>query len=70
MPGSRRQICQLPAQRQSSAHASVPQLRAAIQEYVKVHNEEPAPFVWTKTADEILDKVGEFGLHASRAGRR
>jgi hypothetical protein len=44
----------LPAARAASvvgSHTSVPQLRAAIQEYVKVHNEEPAPFVWTKTAD-------------------
>ncbi len=27
----------------------------------QLHNEETAPFVWTKTASEILDKVREFG---------
>ena len=43
------------------SHTSIPQLRRAILEYVEVHNEEGKPFVWTKTADEILDKVAEFG---------
>jgi hypothetical protein len=28
---------------------------------VEVHNEEGKPFLWTKTADEILDKVRELG---------
>jgi transposase len=48
------------------SHTSIPQLRAAIHEYVEVHNEEAAPFVWTKTADEILDKVREFGQRTLR----
>ena len=39
------------------SHTSIPQLRAAIVEY----NEEAKPFTWTKSADEILDKVREFG---------
>jgi transposase len=43
------------------SHTSVPQLRAAILEYVEAHNERGRPFTWTKTADEILDKVMEFG---------
>lgn len=43
------------------SHTSIPQLRSAILEYVEVHNEEGKPFTWTKTADEILDKVMEFG---------
>ena len=43
------------------SHTSIPQLRAAIVEYIEVHNEEAKPFTWTKTADEILDKVREFG---------
>lgn len=43
------------------SHTSIPQLRAAIMEYIDVHNEEAEPFTWTKTADEILDKVREFG---------
>lgn len=43
------------------SHTSIPALRKAILDYVEVHNEEGKPFVWTKTADEILDKVLEFG---------
>lgn len=43
------------------SHTSIPQLRAAILEYVEAHNEKGKPFTWTKTADEILDKVMEFG---------
>lgn len=47
------------------SHTSIPQLRAAIFEHVDVHNDEGKPFIWTKTADEILDKVPELGASAS-----
>ena len=30
-------------------------------EYIEAHNEEGRPFVWTKTADQILDTVKRFG---------
>jgi len=43
------------------SHTSIPQLRTAILDYVEVHNDEGKPFVWSKTADEILDKIQEFG---------
>jgi transposase len=43
------------------SHTSIPQLRAAITEYVEAHNDENKPFRWTKTADQILDKVRQFG---------
>ena len=36
---------------------SVPELIAAIQEYIERHNAAPKPFVWTKTAKDILAKV-------------
>jgi transposase len=36
------------------AFRSVPQLKAAIQEFIAAHQENPKPFVWTKSADEIL----------------
>jgi len=35
----------------------VPDLIASIEEYMKVHNNEPKPFVWTTTAESILTKV-------------
>ena len=36
---------------------SVPDLVAAIEEYVRLNNENPKPFVWTKNVDSILEKV-------------
>lgn len=39
---------------------SVKQLKAAIHEYIEVHNEAPKPFVWTKTADQILDSIARY----------
>ena len=37
---------------------SVADLIAAIEEYIAVHNAHPKPFVWTKSAEAILEKVG------------
>lgn len=48
------------------SHTSIPQLRAAILAYVAAHNEKSKPFKWTKTADEILDKMKRFGLRTLR----
>jgi transposase len=36
---------------------SVQELIDAIQEFIDVHNDDPKPFVWTATADEIIEKV-------------
>lgn len=36
---------------------SVPDLIAAIDEYVAHHNTDPKPFIWTKSARDILEKV-------------
>jgi transposase/transposase-like protein len=48
------------------SHTSIPQLRTAILEYVAAHNENGKPFKWTKTADDILDKMRRFGLRTQR----
>jgi len=42
---------------------SVPELEAAIHDYLEHHNADPKPFVWTKSAQEILAKV----IRAKRA---
>jgi hypothetical protein len=39
---------------------SVKELETAIREYIDVHNEAPKPFVWTKTADQILDSIARY----------
>jgi transposase len=36
---------------------SVPSLIAAIEEYLAAHNDDPQPFAWTATTDQILEKV-------------
>ncbi|ORW71109.1 IS630 family transposase [Mycobacterium riyadhense] len=36
---------------------SVPDLIAAIQDYIDTHNQDPKPYVWTATAESILAKV-------------
>ena len=42
------------------SHYSVRELEAAISEFVALHNQQPKPFVWTKTADTILSSIGRF----------
>jgi transposase len=42
------------------SHASIRELIEAITAYVEATNEDPTPFVWTKTADEILASVARF----------
>jgi transposase len=39
---------------------SVKELESAIREYISVHNEDPKPFVWTRTADQILDSIARY----------
>jgi transposase len=50
------------------AHRSVRALETAIREYLAITNEAPKPFVWTKTADEILAKVAGFCQRISNPG--
>jgi transposase len=46
---------------------SVPQLIGAIMDYIEQHNVDPRPFVWKKTADEIIEKVGRARLALDNA---
>jgi transposase len=39
---------------------STRQLEATIKRYLAIHNENPHPFIWTKSADEILASVARF----------
>ena len=42
------------------SHHNVRELEAAISEFIAVHNEQPKPFVWAKSADAILASIGRF----------
>jgi transposase len=45
-----------------SAHRSVAELAADLAAWIAAWNDDPKPFVWTKTADEILDNLARY-LH-------
>ncbi|MGH7603225.1 MAG: IS630 family transposase [Gemmatimonadaceae bacterium] len=49
-------------------HQSTRQLQAAIRAYLAYTNENPKPFIWTKTADEILASVARFCQRISETG--
>jgi transposase len=54
---------------------SVKELQSAIREFIEVHNENPRPFVWTRTADQILDSMARYArrtlaAHPSRINSR
>jgi transposase len=43
-----------------SAHRSVIELEADIRKWINEWNINPKPFIWTKTADQILDTLGAY----------
>lgn len=43
--------------RRRGVHRSVAQLEAAIREFIAAHQAKAIPFVWTKSADEILADI-------------
>ena len=49
-------------------HRSTRELVTAIQGYLAITNETPRPFVWHKTADEILASVARFCQRTSNSG--
>lgn len=49
-------------------HRSTLELERAIRQYLDTYNEEPKPFVWTKSADEILASVARFCSRTSNSG--
>ena len=49
-------------------HRSVRELETAIKSYLAITNQSPKPFLWTKTADEILASVARFCARTSGSG--
>jgi transposase len=48
------------------AHTSISQLERAIRDYIDAHNQEPKPFIWTKSADDILASIARFAAHTCK----
>ena len=53
---------------QRSDHRSVQALEADIRKWVKGWNENPKPFIWTKTADQILESLKRLLQRTNGAG--
>lgn len=49
-------------------HRSTVELEQAIRSYLNVYNRDPKPFVWTKTADQILESIKRFCMRTSNSG--
>ena len=47
-------------------HRSVRALETAIKEFLDTHNDEPKPFIWTKSADAILASIARFASRTAK----
>jgi transposase len=43
-----------------SAHRSVRELNADIRAWIETWNDDPKPYIWTKTADQILESIASY----------
>lgn len=49
-------------------HRSTVELERAIADYISISNRDARPFVWTRTADQVLDAVSRFCQRISDSG--
>lgn len=45
-----------------SSHHTVRDLELAIEKFIAAHNQNPRPFAWTKSADQILESLRRFAV--------
>jgi transposase len=50
------------------SHRSVRELNADIRDWIESWNDNPRPFVWTKTADEILESIARYCKRINDSG--
>jgi transposase len=48
-------------------HRSTVELEQAIRSYLSIYNRDPRPFVWTRTADQILESIKRFCMRTSNS---
>ncbi len=51
-----------------ASHRTVRQLNADIRDWIATWNHDPRPFVWTKTADDILDSTARYCKRINDSG--
>ena len=49
-------------------HKSVQALEKDVRAWIKTWNQNPRPFIWTKTAEEILNSLAKYIVKTSGAG--
>ena len=49
-------------------HHSVADLETSIDYWITTWNDNPQPFVWHRTADEILEKLARYRARISNSG--
>jgi transposase len=49
-------------------HRSTKELKTAIDDFIQQHNQDPKPFIWHKTADQILESVARFCKQTNDSG--
>ena len=52
----------------AAAEALPAELERSIQSWIETWNENPRPFVWAKTADEILDTITRYCQRINNSG--
>jgi transposase len=50
------------------AHTNVPNLEKDIRQWIALWNENPRPYVWVKTADQILESLARYCERISNSG--
>ncbi len=53
---------------QRGAHTSVRALNADIRNWIKTWNDNPRPYVWTKTSDQILQSIARYCTRITDSG--
>ena len=48
------------------SHRSTAELERSIREYLEIHNEDPKPFVWRRTADQIIESIARLSDKLNR----
>ena len=51
-----------------SSHRSVAELEADLNAWIQAWNDNPKPFVWTKTADQILENLADYLQRINNSG--
>ena len=54
---------------QRSDHRAVQALEKDLRDWVTAWNENPKPFIWTKTAEDILESIARYLKRINGSGR-